>query len=292
MREPKRTWVRALRALTGFEQDDIRYNETVGRWEFVLTCGDGVPRSQFWCVYKNPLTGEPIKPDPMTGLQPFRELDDETMRDALTNLESTFVANPFDGAGTTKKEVMKRIRENRAEGNGATSRAAMTSPTWSTTAPNACVAPRAWACSQTSEGSVQLKEWDHDAGLSGRFVGVEYPDKIIQDFIDYFRTTHRWREEPEIVYARWMVFERELTDVRNQAATLAAAGQCTAETKSGDPCRITNSVEDGLCAIHRRASRAGSPSRAGPGGPQAPRSGVRWASRPRAQLSLPASAGV
>ena len=116
MRVPKPCWVRALRALTGFEQDDIRYNETLGRWEFVLTCGDGVPRSQFWCVYKNPLTGEPIKPDPATGLQPFRELDDEAMRDALKNLESTFVANPFDGAGSTRKEVMKRIKENRDAG--------------------------------------------------------------------------------------------------------------------------------------------------------------------------------
>ncbi len=116
MRVPKASWVRALRALTGYEQDDIRYNETLSRWEFVLTCGDGVPRSQFWCVYKNPLTGVPIEPDPMTGLQPFRELDDDTMREALTNLKSTFVANPFDGAGTPRKEVAKRIEENRVEG--------------------------------------------------------------------------------------------------------------------------------------------------------------------------------
>ena len=116
MRQPKPSWVRALRALTGFEQDDIRYNETLSRWEFVLTCGDGVPRSQFWGVYKNPLNGMPVTPDPMTGLHPFRELDDDAMRDALKNLESTFVANPFDGAGSTREEVMKRIEENRAEG--------------------------------------------------------------------------------------------------------------------------------------------------------------------------------
>ncbi len=116
MRMPKPSWVRALRALTGYEQDDIRYNEAVSRWEFVLTSADGVLRSQFWCLYKNPLTGVPIAPDPMTGLQPFRELDDEAMRDALKNLEQTFVANPFDGAGSTQKEVMKRIEENRAEG--------------------------------------------------------------------------------------------------------------------------------------------------------------------------------
>lgn len=116
MREPKASWVQALRALTGFERDDIRYNETLGRWEFVLTSADGVPRSQFWGVYKNPLTGEPVTPDPTTGLYPFRELDDEAMRDALKNLEMTFVANPFDGAGTTRKEVAKRIEGNREEG--------------------------------------------------------------------------------------------------------------------------------------------------------------------------------
>ena len=81
-----------------------------------MPAGDGIVRSQFWCVYKTPLTGEPIKPDPATGLQPFRELDDEAMRDALKNLEMTFVANPFDGAGSTRKEVMKRIKENRDEG--------------------------------------------------------------------------------------------------------------------------------------------------------------------------------
>ena len=116
MREPKASWVRALRALTGFEQDDIRYNETLSRWEFILTSGDGVPRSQFWGLFKNPLTGLPVTPDPVTGLHPFRELDDEAMRDALKNLERTFVANPFDGAGSTRKEVMRRIEENRAEG--------------------------------------------------------------------------------------------------------------------------------------------------------------------------------
>ena len=116
MRTPEASWVRALRALTGFAQDDIRYNETLCRWEFILTSADWMPRSQFWGVYKNPLTGEPVKPDPATGLYPFRELDDEAMRAALTNLEMTFVGNPLDGAGSPRKEVMKRIRENRDEG--------------------------------------------------------------------------------------------------------------------------------------------------------------------------------
>ena len=101
---------------------------------------------------------------------------------------------------------------------------------------------------------MQLREWDHDAGPSGGYVEVEYPDDIIKDFVNYFRVNKQWREDPELVYARWLVFERKLTDARNQAATQTV--RCTAETKSGQPCRITNSVEGGVCAIHRRALAA------------------------------------
>ncbi len=103
---------------------------------------------------------------------------------------------------------------------------------------------------------MQLREWDHDAGPSGSYVEVEYPDEIIKEFVNYFRVNKQWREDPELVYARWLVFERKLTEARNQAATEAADSRCTARTKSGEPCRITNSVEGGVCAIHRRALAA------------------------------------
>ena len=103
---------------------------------------------------------------------------------------------------------------------------------------------------------MQLKEWNYDAGPSGRYVEVEYPDAIIKDFVDFFRVTKAWREDTPLAYARWLKLERELTEARNQAATQAADGRCTAETKSGEPCRITNSVEGGVCAIHRRALAA------------------------------------
>lgn len=109
MREPKPLWVHALRALTGNELDDIRWNEAVGRWEFMLTSADGIQRSQFWGHFDQ-------DPDTFTGLHPFRELDDDGMRQALSNLECTFVGNAFDGAGTTRKEVAKRIEDNRVEG--------------------------------------------------------------------------------------------------------------------------------------------------------------------------------
>ncbi len=110
MRKPKTKWVVALRALTGNERDDIRFNEALGRWEFLLTSADGVVRSQFWGAFDQPI-------DPFSGLHPYLELNDDGMRVALKNMESTFVGNPFDGSGTTKKEVAKRIKLNHEEGN-------------------------------------------------------------------------------------------------------------------------------------------------------------------------------
>lgn len=106
MRTPKRKWVEALRALTGQESDDIRWNEALGRWEFVMVGADNIPRSQFWGWFNRPI-------DPVSGLHPHRELTDQGMVEALANLEKTFVGNPFDGAGTTRREVMKRIKHNR-----------------------------------------------------------------------------------------------------------------------------------------------------------------------------------
>jgi hypothetical protein len=103
---------------------------------------------------------------------------------------------------------------------------------------------------------VKLQEWDDKVGPSGSFVEVEYPDKVIKEFVDYFRCTKRWRErdEMELIYHRWLKFERELTDCRNEANRPAVqADKCAGTTKSGDPCRITHSIEGGLCAIHRRA---------------------------------------
>ena len=109
MHKPKAAWVRALRALTGNGGDDIRFNEVLGRWEFLLTSADGIVRSQFWCHFDLPV-------DPFTGLAPARELDDHGMVEALANLERTFVANTFDGAGTTRKQVQENIEFNRVEG--------------------------------------------------------------------------------------------------------------------------------------------------------------------------------
>jgi len=112
-REPKPEWVAALKALCGAESD-LRFNETVGRWEFLLPSGDGIPRSQFWGRFYRERHGKRVAllPDPETGLHAFRELDDDAMREALDNLARTFVGNPHDGAGTTRREVERRMRFN------------------------------------------------------------------------------------------------------------------------------------------------------------------------------------
>lgn len=105
MRTAKPEWIAALRRLEGCSTADIRFNETVHRWEFVMDGADGVPRSQFYGWFNQQI-------DPASGLYPFRELDDDGMRVVLANLEQSYVGNPHDGAGTVSKEIRRRIRFN------------------------------------------------------------------------------------------------------------------------------------------------------------------------------------
>jgi hypothetical protein len=113
MREVRPEWIAALKAVDGGAE--LRWNSTVGRWEFILSSADGVPRSQFWGWFYRIERGKrvPTTPDPVTGLYPFRDLDDDAMREAIDNLTRSFIGNPFDGAGTTRREVMRRYRYNR-----------------------------------------------------------------------------------------------------------------------------------------------------------------------------------
>lgn len=99
MRHPKPEWVAELKKLCG-PLADIRFNEALYRWEFLIPGADGVPRSQFWGWFNQPA-------DPQTGLHPFRELDDAAMREALHNLTVTFV-------GSTEREFWRRHDHNEA----------------------------------------------------------------------------------------------------------------------------------------------------------------------------------
>ena len=91
----------------------VRYNEEVGgRWEFQFRSVVGLPVSQFFGWETNPLTGAPIAADPVSGLPPFRDLDDAACHAILANCEQTYLGNRDDGAGTWKKKADAANRAN------------------------------------------------------------------------------------------------------------------------------------------------------------------------------------
>ncbi len=112
----KPEWLARLREVD--PQADLRFNALVHRWEFILTSADGVPRSQFWGQFyqvRGDGTRVPLEPDPVTGLHAFRDLDDAALEEACGNLERTFIGNRYDGAGTTRREVLRRHRANQEQ---------------------------------------------------------------------------------------------------------------------------------------------------------------------------------
>jgi hypothetical protein len=116
MPDLKPEWLAALRAVD--DKADLRFNTAVNRWEFILTGADMQPRSQFWCDFDGDR-------DPVTGMKPYRELNDAQMRIALENLQRTFVGNPYDGEGTVQRDVGRRyffnkyLQEQRWQQRGA-----------------------------------------------------------------------------------------------------------------------------------------------------------------------------
>lgn len=110
-REAPAWFVARLKTFPDFVE--VRYNLAVNRWEFVFRSAAGQAVSQFFGWDKNPLTGEAIPPDPVTGLPPFRDLTPEACRDILASCERTFIGNRADGAGSWKRQIAERARHNR-----------------------------------------------------------------------------------------------------------------------------------------------------------------------------------
>ena len=94
---------------------------------------------------------------------------------------------------------------------------------------------------------ITLREWDWDAQA---FVEREYPWAALKSFVDDLRLGNRWRENPEVVFNRFMKLERELTAARNEVTRAAAALVCNATTKAGNPCK-GRPLDDGLCVAHQ-----------------------------------------
>ena len=95
---------------------------------------------------------------------------------------------------------------------------------------------------------MKLREWDWDLE---NFVEREYPDEIIKSFVEFMRTNNQWQDHPDLVVDRYRHLQRELTDAYNAAPKTLLV--CTAETATGQPCRINKGIVDGFCHIHRRS---------------------------------------
>lgn len=104
-------WLAQLRAVSTADAT-LGFNEVVGRWEFRLRGADGALHSQFYGWFHDPVTGVRLQSDPVTGLLPFRELDDAGMAEVCRNLQATALWNPHDGQGTTQRTVRSRQRYN------------------------------------------------------------------------------------------------------------------------------------------------------------------------------------
>lgn len=112
MRIPPAAFVARLKALCGADWD-VRFNDEVNRWEFQSTSAGGMRVSQFLGWFKNPLTGERIEPDPVTGLAPFRDLDSTAQAEVLKNLEESYIGNRHDGAKDWETWSGDRIKYNK-----------------------------------------------------------------------------------------------------------------------------------------------------------------------------------
>lgn len=58
---------------------------------------------------------------------------------------------------------------------------------------------------------LQDTDWSN-ARTGARLVDVEYPDDIIQRFVNWLWTTKQWRENPEAVYNRFRRMQDELVE--------------------------------------------------------------------------------
>lgn len=92
---------------------EIRWNDAVRRWEFVFRSTIGKPVSEFLGWSTNPLTGEAIEPDPLSGLLPFRDLDAAAMASVIETGEKTYIGNRVDGAKSWKQYMADRAEHNR-----------------------------------------------------------------------------------------------------------------------------------------------------------------------------------
>lgn len=92
---------------------DVRYNTLFCRWEFIFLSAMNRPSSLFLGWTHNPLTGQQLEPDPISGLLPFRDLDYDAQRSVIENCEATFIGNRVDGHASWKEKLRDNVEYNK-----------------------------------------------------------------------------------------------------------------------------------------------------------------------------------
>jgi hypothetical protein len=92
---------------------ELRWNELVSRWEFIFTSASGLPVSQFYGWYRNPLTGENLDVDVESFMPPFRDLTLDAIQEIIAYGEKSYLGNREDGARDHRDAFQKIMRENR-----------------------------------------------------------------------------------------------------------------------------------------------------------------------------------
>lgn len=80
---------------------------------------------------------------------------------------------------------------------------------------------------------MKLFETDWDAPGGAKQVEVDYPDAIIQGFVNWMRTTKRWLDDPEMLERRFRKMNSELAESRQRPRPIAAPA--TTSTPSTEP---------------------------------------------------------
>lgn len=69
------------------------YDETAGRYAVKSLSVSGREVTQFWCRFHDATTGAPLAPDPITGLHPYRDLDEQAQEEMIRNLDRSYIGS-------------------------------------------------------------------------------------------------------------------------------------------------------------------------------------------------------
>lgn len=91
---------------------DCVWDDQIQRWVILSPSASGRPTRQAWVWYKDPRTGQPLKPD-KSGILPARELDQASCYEILDNMEKSALT-ARDGPGSWARKVDEGQRFNDA----------------------------------------------------------------------------------------------------------------------------------------------------------------------------------